>query len=798
MRRLLYAGAGVVGALTLTSAMLSAPSEAAAASTTEPNPGQLTIVQQDGRPGQLCPLERTSVSAQISGFGARVTVVQNFVNPTKEPIEAVYTFPLPHDAAVDRMRMQVGSRIIEGQIKRREEARRIYDVAKQAGQTASLLDQERPNIFTQSVANIMPGERVRVEISYVQVLKYENGEFEFNFPMVVGPRYVQTAEDPDKVAPPITPKGTRTGSNIDLTVDIDAGARIVSMGSELHQVNTRKNGNSGARVTLAKKDEIPNRDFILRYKTATDSIQSAFVTHMDPGKRGFFTLILMPPKAPTQQQIAPREIIFVMDQSGSQRGFPIEKSKELTLKLIRTMRPGDTFNVIGFSTMPNLLWPSSRPNNVQNLAEAVAFINGMQANGGTEFRGALIEALKAQDDPGRVRLVVFNTDGLIGNEAQVLDLIKQRRDNARVFTFGIGNSVNRYVIEAMSVEGKGDYEIVTLSGDSDKAVERFFKRTQTPILTDVQVDFEGVQVEQVLPTAIPDVFDEKPIVVYGRYDQAGPAKVTVRGNLGGQPWSQTLDVHFGAREAAPALPTLWARRQVDHLTRSNYLATLRDRQTLESTAIVDLALEFGIMTQHTSFVAVEQRVVNIGGKQRTVRVPVEMADGVSYGGVGLDGLYRGSPGAPAAMSARSGSIGGGMGGGGSVGGTGGGVGGAGGAGAVMQSRGRMEAIAADPTDNSIVAMREKQMTPEERKKSRFTRKVAKELREAKGRLEVMIWLEKLGDEELKELRKHGIEIALTDKALKVVFGFVDAKDLAELADLEFVQRIEKLDEEERQ
>ncbi|HVL39997.1 MAG TPA: VIT domain-containing protein, partial [Fimbriimonadaceae bacterium] len=271
-----------------------------------PEPGQLTIIDKDGKPGSLCPLKGTKAHAEVSGFGARVTVVQTFTNPTNQPIEAVYTFPLPHDAAVDRMRMKLGDRVIEGTIRRREEARRIYDAARQAGQAAALLDQERPNIFTQSVANILPKAQVEIEISYVQVLKYEKGTFEFVYPMVVGPRFLGNAADPDKIAPPITPKGTRTGANIELTVNIDAGARLQSLESVLHAVRVDRRPNGG-RVTLSRRDEIPNRDFILRYSTATDSVQNALVTHFEPRKGGFFSLILLPPKAPTEQQIAPKE-----------------------------------------------------------------------------------------------------------------------------------------------------------------------------------------------------------------------------------------------------------------------------------------------------------------------------------------------------------------------------------------------------------------------------------------------------------------------------------------------------------
>ncbi|MFI5386437.1 MAG: VIT and VWA domain-containing protein, partial [Fimbriimonadales bacterium] len=574
-----------------------------------------------GRNRLVLPLKDTSVNADISGFGARVTVVQTFTNPSPVPIEAVYTFPLPAEASVDRMRMQVGERIIDGVVKRREEARMIYEAAKNQGQAAALLDQERPNIFTQSVANILPGNTVRIEISYVQLLKYEEGQFEFSFPMVVGPRYLGNAPDPAKIDPPVVRPSRRTGSNISLTANIDAGAPIVKLDSVLHDVSVRDAGPSRIVVSLKHKDEIPNRDFILRYRTATDSVQSAFLAKYDPVKGGYFSLVLLPPMAPEAQQVAPKEMIFVMDQSGSQLGFPIEKSKELTLKLMETMHPGDTFNVMGFSMDVNRLWVESRPNTAANRMEAAAFVRGLQANGGTELRRAAEAAFMEQADPKRVRIVVFNTDGFVGDEREILQVIRQFKGNSRMFTFGIGNGVNRYLIDSMSDEGRGDSEIVTLAENADAAVDRFVRRLNNPILVDVSAKFTGVEVSDRLPSQIPDVFGEKPIVIYGRYATPGPGTLRLTGIMAGKPWSQTISLTFpGDRPGGDSIPALWARRMVDKIERGAVLEAPGGTGTypvfvdprIENISpetrnqIIDLASEYGLMTDYTSFVAVEQ------------------------------------------------------------------------------------------------------------------------------------------------------------------------------------------------
>lgn len=728
-------------------------------------PGQLTAVDKDNRPAGLCPLKHTSVTANISGFGCRVNVVQIFSNPSKTPIEAIYTFPLAADAAVDSMRIQVGDRIIQGSIKRREEARRIYDAARNAGQSAALLDQERPNIFTQSVANIMPGKEIRVEISYVQILKFEKGQFEFNFPMVVGPRFLGNATDPGKIRPPITPEGTRTGANIDLTVNLDAGAPIVAVHSTLHKINEERISNSAERITLAKANEIPNRDFILKYQTATDSVQSAFVTNYDGKRGGFFSLVLLPPKAPRTEQITPREMIFVMDQSGSQGGMPIEKSKELTLKLISTLRPHDTFNVFGFNNTVHALFPEPVRPTETTIEQARKFVNAMEANGGTQLLEGLNAALRPARDPKRLRMVVFNTDGYVGDEPQILDTIVKHRNETRIFTFGIGNSVNRFLIDQMSLEGRGDSEVVTLADSADAAVDRFLQRTRSPVLTDVTASFSGIELGDVLPAHIPDVFSETPIVIQGRYENPGQGTLVLHGLAGTTPWTKTINLRFSSESGNPAIQSLWARAKVDELQSSSYLNMVdRDPTDKVTRQITDLALEFGIMTQYTSFVAVEPRVVNIGGKMHTVQVPIEMADGVSYAGVGESQTFALAKSATAASPAR------------------GGFGGGGGAPASLgiQIADRAEMAQAPLSGERLSA-------------KNFETKVAKKLKAAKGTVAVMVWLTDVDPKTLAALKKAGLTIDSTDKALKIAFGSLDASKLRALAQIGQVQSIEEVE-----
>lgn len=738
--------------------------------------GELIAIDPNGKRGVMCALKHTSVHADVDGFGAAVTVTQTFTNPSRTPIEAVYTFPLPQDAAVDQMRIEIGNRVVEGEIAKREEARRTYEAAKAAGQTAALLDQERPNLFTQSVANILPGADIKVQIRYVQVLPFSEGQYEFNFPMTVAPRYVDpNTPDPDKVTPPTMAPGTRTGAGIDLTVDLEAGGPIKELTSVLHGINQRKIDVGRTQVTLAKRDEIPNRDFILRYRVATDTVQPSVVSHFVPGKGGTFALTLMPPKAVPPAQVQPKEMIFVMDQSGSQNGFPIAKSKELTLRLIRKLGPRDTFNVLGFSNEVKPLWRQPQVNNPQNVAAAEAFVSALQANGGTELEKAVTASLGAPDDPERLRIVVFNTDGMAGQEKVILEEVRKHRGKSRMFPFGIGNSVNRYLIDAMATEGRGDMEVVTLAEQADGAVDRLYRRANSPVLTDLSVQADGVQ--ELTPAYLPDVFLERPVVVFGRYAQPGPARITVRGTRGdGTPWTKTVNVDLTDQPEAPAIVSLWARRRIDDLMRDGYYGPkpIEGEITAEQ-RVTSLALAYGLMSPYTSFVAVEKRVVNVGGKQRTVRVPVEMADGVDMG-LGLRDQLSSLSTTSAAPGGPGGFAGGGMGGGGFGGGV---IGGGAGRGASPVRR--VKAVSADPT---LI----RNETPEQR----YERIVEEPLRKATDEVAVQVLLTKWDAKVLTALEDAGLQIDERDKSLKVVFGMIDAKKLKELAKILEVEKISAL------
>ncbi|MFN0086844.1 MAG: VIT domain-containing protein, partial [Blastocatellia bacterium] len=611
--------------------------------------GSLRIVSREGEVSGECPLKQTAVKADISGSLARVNVTQEFQNPGYDKIEAVYVFPLPQNAAVDEMTMTVGDRVVKGKIKRREEAREIYETARRAGHVAGLLDQERPNIFTQSVANIAPGAVVRITISYVEILKYEEGTYSFVFPMVVGPRYIpgapagrqssgfapDTSQVPDgsRITPRPAAPGMRAGHDISINVALDAGVPIDSLECGSHEVLTHRPAANQAVVELRGETTIPNKDFVLRFDVAGKKISDAILTHRG-AQGGFFSMIFQPPDRVTADDVAPKELVFVLDTSGSMNGFPIEKAKETMQLALDALYPEDTFNLITFAGDTHVLFPQPQPATRENLRRAQTFLASRAGSGGTEMMTAIRAALDPSDKQGHVRIVCFMTDGYVGNDMEVIGEV-QKHPNARVFSFGIGSSVNRFLLDKMAEAGRGEVEYVALDDDGSAAARRFHERVRNPLLTDIEIDWNGLPVADVYPQRIPDLFSAKPLVLTGRYTAGARGTVRLKGRLAGREFTREIPVELpDAQPAHDVLATLWARTRIDDLMSRDYQGLQNGSPQPEiREAITQLGLEYRLMTQFTSFVAVEEATITTGGEPRRVDVPVEMPEGVSREGV---------------------------------------------------------------------------------------------------------------------------------------------------------------------
>ena len=631
--------------------LLAAPP---AGETSGQTPGSLGIVGKDGKIQGTCPLKHTEVRAGISGFLARVTVTQTFANTATQNIEAVYTFPLPQDAAVDDMTIQIGDRTVRGLIKRREEARAIYEKAKSTGHVAALLDQERPNIFTQSVANIVPGEQVTVTISYVETLRYEAGSYEFVFPMVVGPRYIpgqptgyqgsgwapdtNRVPDASRVTPWVAAKGTRAGHDISLEIALDAGVPIQELRSKTHEIDIDRKGPSRATVHLRDEAAIPNKDFILKYDVAGAQVADAILSTPAPGRSkptgGYFTMILQSPARLPESDIQPKELVFVLDTSGSMWGFPLEKAKQVISRALDELYPGDTFNLITFSGDTHIVFPQPVYPTAENIRKAKEVLATRTGGGGTEMMKAIRAALVPSDKQDHVRVVCFLTDGYVGNDMEIVGEV-QKHPNARVFAFGIGTAVNRFLLDKMAEAGRGAVEYVNLADKADEAADRFYERVRSPLLTDLYVDWGGLPVTDVYPQRLPDLFSGQPVIISGRYTQPASGTVRLKGTRAGGPFSRDIPVTFSSSTPPfDALAGYWARRRIDDLMSQDWLGMQRAAMKPEVQAqITQLGLDYRLMTQFTSFVAVEDKVVTKNGQPERVEVPVEMPEGVSHEGV---------------------------------------------------------------------------------------------------------------------------------------------------------------------
>lgn len=599
--------------------ILLAASIAASAAPHEPTgSGVLERHLPDGRTIQS-PLKHTAVEATISGPMAEVTVRQEFVNESSTAIEAVYSFPLPVMAAVHGYQIRVGDRVIHGKIARREDAQRAYDEARRRGQTAALLNQERPNIFQQFLANIMPGAKISVELQYVELVPYEAGTYSFVFPTVVGPRYFP--QGMTNTNPPVAAKGMRAGHDIAIRVKLATATPLGAVESESHAVTQKRFNQWFEEISLTQANEIPNKDFILKYRIAAPTITPSLLTHRT-GKDGYFSFVIDPPAIRTlEANITPKELVFVIDTSGSMHGFPLDKAKEAMLAAIDGLNSRDTFNLITFSGDTEILWPRPVPATPENIAQARRFLQLKNGGGGTEMMKAIRAALDPSDSQEHIRVVCFMTDGYVGNDNEIIAEIR-KHSNARIFSFGIGSSVNRFLLDKMAEVGRGEVEYVTLNSDGSAAARRFHERVRNPILTDIQIDFGGLPVADVVPARIPDLFSAKPLIVSGRYTGAASGRIRITGRAGVRNDERFIEVNLPATQAQnPMVPTLWARRKIDSLS----IDSTQNRE-----AITKLGLEHHLMTAFTSFYAVEDRVVNEGGVSRTVEVPVELPEGVNH------------------------------------------------------------------------------------------------------------------------------------------------------------------------
>ncbi|MDH4164662.1 MAG: VIT domain-containing protein [Nitrospirota bacterium] len=577
------------------------------------------------------PLRSTFADVKIAGVIADVSVTQVYKNEGRYIIEAIYVFPASTRAAVYALKMTVGKRTIIAKIRKRDEARQEYEQARQQGRSASLLEQQRPNVFQMNVANILPGDEIRVEMNYTELLLPTDREYEFLYPTVVGPRY---SNQPAAAAPaaeqwvknPYLHQGVSPTYSFGVQVTLAAGMPIQQIASPSHKVDIRYSGNTRATVTLDSSEHSGgNRDYILKYRLAGGRIESGLLL-TEGDKENFFLLMLQPPRRVTLEQIPGREYIFIVDVSGSMHGFPLDISKKLLKDLINNLRATDTFNVLLFAGGSSLLSERSLTATPENISKAVNAIEHQQGGGGTELLPALKRALSLPRSEHFSRSVIIATDGYVSVEAEAFDLIRNSLGTANMFAFGIGTSVNRHLIEGMARAGMGEPFVITKPEEAPAKAEAFRTLVQSPVLTGIDLDFGDFDVYDTEPRSIPDVLADRPVILFGKWRGRPEGTVTIKGISGEGEYRDTFDVStVKPLRANAALRYLWARNRIAMLSDYNQLRP--DDQRIRE--VVELGLQYNLLTNYTSFVATDSEIRSRDGRTTTVKQPLPLPQGVS-------------------------------------------------------------------------------------------------------------------------------------------------------------------------
>jgi Ca-activated chloride channel family protein len=550
----------------------------------------------------------THVEVIVTGAIARTRVVQAFRNTGKSWAAATYLYPLPEDGAVDSLKMVIGQRIVVGEIRRREEAAQIYEQAKARGQKAALVEEERPNMFVNKVANVAPGETVLIEIQYQSPIVHRGGDYSLRLPLVVGPRYVPphslasqaAVADAAAVTAPILDPRQGSINPVSVEIRLQPGFPIANLASPSHPIDVAADGE--ARIVTLAAGEVPaDRDFVLSWRSAAADTTLGLFRERLAGS-DYLMAVLTPPVEDRKRAVGPREMVFVIDNSGSMAGDSMDQAKASLAHALKTLTPADRFNVIRFDDTMTELFERPVPATPEQVAVAQRFTEGLEANGGTEMLPALKAALvdDSPDDAQRLRQIVFLTDGEISNEAEMLAEIGSRRGRSRVFMVGIGSAPNNYLMTHMAEVGRGTYTHIGDVAEVTARMTGLLDRLARPAVTGLAARIGGAPAE-LSPSQLPDLYAGEPLVLLARADRlAGSLEIT--GTIGDKPWSRSIDLASAVE--GPGVAKLWARRKVDETELAVQLGTLEDEQATDR--IARLGLGFGLVTRETSLVAVDR------------------------------------------------------------------------------------------------------------------------------------------------------------------------------------------------
>jgi len=596
--------------------------------------GGLLLRPRGGGTPIAAPLLATDVEIRVVGHVARARVTQRFRNTQADWYEGIYVFPLPENAAVDRLRMRIGERLVEGEIREKEKARATYAQAKAEGRRAALLEQERPNIFTSSVANIAPGEEVRVEIEYQQALRYDQGRYALRFPMVVGPRYFPAAEAKGADAARIATAVFRPADDgvvrnpVTLRVDVQAGVPVADLRSPSHRIEAGPCGEAGCRAVL-HEPVAANKDFVLDWTLAKGRVPAAAaITELKDG-RHYGLVMVVPPALERRGETLPREAVFVIDTSGSMQGASIAQAKEALELAVRRLAPADRFNIIEFNSTARSLYPEARSASPGNLETAVRWVRELRANGGTEVARALDLALDGSETPGRIRQIVFLTDGAVGNEDQLLRMIRERLGDSRLFTVGIGSAPNSHFMSKAAQFGAGSFTYIGRIEEVKQKMDALFSKLESPVLKGVRIDWGGAVGVETWPKQVPDLYTGEPVMVLFSAERLG-GPLTVSAQAGDGSWVAQVPVVPASGENA--LSALWARERIGALM-DQMRGGAPEEEVRE--AVLKLALAHQLVSRYTSLVAVDKAPARTAeALLKSASLPVNLPEGWTLEGLG--------------------------------------------------------------------------------------------------------------------------------------------------------------------
>lgn len=584
--------------------------------------------------GERFPLKRTDVEVNICGVIADVRVTQRYTNQGGHPVNGRYIFPASTRAAVHGMTMTIGERVIRAEIKKKEKAQFLFNEARKKGKSASLLSQKRPNVFSMDVANIMPGDTIDIELQYSELLVPQDKIYSFVFPAVVGPRYSNQPVDIKQdqwIGNPYLKEGVEEQAVFTVTVNLSTGMPIKDLHSPSHPLESDWKGISQGRITLAGSEQHGgNRDYILKYRLVGEQISSGLMVY-EGKEENYFLLMAQPPERLQKAQIPDREYLFVVDVSGSMHGFPLDTAKKMLHDLVGNLNSGDIFNVLLFAGDSKIMESSSIAASSENIQKALRFLDNEQGGGGTELGQALQRGLALPVTKGFSRTMLVITDGFIQAEQETFRLIRENLNKSNLFAFGIGSSVNRYLVEGLAKAGMGEPFIVTDPAEAPEVAERFRQMVGQPVLTNIHVDHAGVDIYDVEPPAIPDLFADRPVVIFGKWQGKLQGSITLRGTGGaGKEIKNSffLEESPSSMENQP-LRTLWARQRLMRI--SDHYSGLDEENKEEVTR---LGLQYNLLTSETSFVAVHESIRNTSGAAIDVKQPLPLPQGVSHLAVG--------------------------------------------------------------------------------------------------------------------------------------------------------------------